>query len=148
MNGVALYHNAKTNCYAEVLIRNSNSSMNRTKNKEKDLREYGYKCVRLILTNDEEIFYKARLTSALFILKDYIEECRREIDHLVREEYDDIVIEETLRLQEDYMKTLRRRVGRRTSSLYIRDIEVKDELAIQCFIERQKQMEEKRQRTV
>lgn len=98
----------------------------------KSLEEQGYHLVSYLATNIKETFYRAKLNVALLRLrttsKMYEEELKEMRCRVTRG-----VLEETARLMHDYEESLMDIVAMRARRLMnIYDIEVTDELALQC----------------
>lgn len=101
-----------------------------------DLVTSGYILDSCFITTDEELYFKKMLESSIMVLKSTVNSYKEYLDGLkdkYTKEDDKGVINETRRLQEDYEKTLMRKVGMRCSRCLNRDIEVTDELALQCY---------------
>lgn len=98
----------------------------------KSLEESGYHLENLVITNIKETYYRAKLKSGLAVLRNtskmYAEELKEMRCRTTRN-----VLEETAQLMHDYEETLMDIVAKRATRLMnIYEIEVTDELALQC----------------
>ena len=96
---------------------------------EKDLLSLGYKVNSLIATNDRGMFYKYSLKARLAELRAYVQYGNELMDSITSEK----VKKETRQLLNEHEETLMLNVARLTKGCIIRDIEVTDELALQCL---------------
>ena len=96
---------------------------------EKDLLSCGYKVNSLIATTDRGMFYKYALKARLAELRAYVQYGNELIESITSEE----VKKETRQLLNEYEETLILSVARLAKRCMRRDIEVTDELALQCL---------------
>ena len=96
---------------------------------EKDLLSRGYKVNSLIATTDRGMFYKYALKARLVELRAYVQYGNELMESLTSEE----VKKSTRQLLDEYEETLILRVARLAKRCMRRDIEVTDELALQCL---------------
>ena len=96
---------------------------------EKDLRSRGYKVNSLIATTDRGMFYKYALKARLVELRAYVQYGNELMESLTSEE----VKKSTRQLLDEYEETLILKVARLAKRCMRRDIEVTDELALQCL---------------
>ena len=96
---------------------------------EKDLRSRGYKVNSLIATTDRGMFYKYALKARLVELRAYVQYGNELIESITSEK----VKKETRQLLNEHEETLMLNVARLTKRCIRRDIEVTDELALQCL---------------
>ena len=96
---------------------------------EKDLRSRGYKVNSLIATTDRGMFYKYALKARLVELRAYVQYGNELMESLTSEE----VKKSTRQLLDEYEETLILKVARLARRCMRRDIEVTDELALQCL---------------
>ena len=96
---------------------------------EKDLLSRGYKVNSLIATTDRGMFYKYALKARLVELRAYVQYGNELMKSLTSEE----VRKSTRQLLNEHEETLMLNVSRLTKRCMIRDIEVTDELALQCL---------------
>ena len=96
---------------------------------EKDLLSRGYKVNSLIATNDKGMFYKYSLKARLAELRAYVQYGNELMKSLTSEE----VKKSTRQLLNEHEETLMLNVARLTKRCMRRDIEVTDELALQCL---------------
>ena len=96
---------------------------------EKDLLSSGYKVDSLIATNDIGMFYKYALKARLAELRAYVQNGNELMKSLTSEE----VKKSTRQLLNEYEETLMLNIARLTKWCIRRDIEVTDELALQCL---------------
>ena len=96
---------------------------------EKDLLSRGYKVNSLIATSDKGMFYKYALKARLAELRAYVQNGNELMKSLTSEE----VKKSTRQLLNEHEETLMLNVARLTKRCMRRDIEVTDELALQCL---------------
>ena len=96
---------------------------------EKDLLSRGYKVNSLIATSDRGMFYKYALKARLAELRAYVQYGNELMESLTSEE----VKKSTRQLLDEYEETLILKVARLAKRCMRRDIEVTDELALQCL---------------
>lgn len=96
---------------------------------EKDLLSRGYKVNSLIATTDRGMFYKYSLKARLVELRAYVQYGNELIESITSEE----VKKSTRQLLNDHEETLILNVARLAKRCMRRDIEVTDELALQCL---------------
>ena len=96
---------------------------------EKDLLSRGYKVNSLIATTDRGMFYKYALKARLAELRAYVQYGNELMESLTSEE----VKKSTRQLLDEYEETLILKVARLAKRCMRRDIEVTDELALQCL---------------
>ena len=96
---------------------------------EKDLLSRGYKVNSLIATTDRGTFYKYALKARLAELRAYVQYGNELMDSITSEK----VKKETRQLLNEHEETLMLNVARLTKRCIRRDIEVTDELALQCL---------------
>ena len=96
---------------------------------EKDLLSRGYKVNSLIATTDRGMFYKYSLKARLVELRAYVQYGNELMESLTSEE----VKKSTRQLLNEHEETLMLNVSRLTKRCMRRDIEVTDELALQCL---------------
>ena len=96
---------------------------------EKDLLSRGYKVNSLIATTDRGMFYKYALKARLVELRAYVQYGNELMESLTSEE----VKKSTRQLLNEYEETLILKVSRLAKRCMRRDIEVTDELALQCL---------------
>ena len=96
---------------------------------EKDLLSRGYKVNSLIATTDRGMFYKYALKARLAELRAYVQYGNELMNSLTSEE----VKKSTRQLLNEHEETLMLNVSRLTKRCMRRDIEVTDELALQCL---------------
>ena len=96
---------------------------------EKDLRSRGYKVNSLIATTDRGMFYKYALKARLVELRAYVQYGNELMESLTSEE----VKKSTRQLLNEHEETLILSVARLARRCMRRDIEVTDELALQCL---------------
>ena len=96
---------------------------------EKDLLSRGYKVNSLIATTDRGMFYKYALKARLVELRAYVQYGNELMESLTSEE----VKKSTRQLLNEYEETLILKVARLAKRCMRRDIEVTDELALQCL---------------
>lgn len=96
---------------------------------EKDLLSRGYKVNSLIATTDRGMFYKYALKARLVELRAYVQYGNELMKSLTSEE----VKKSTRQLLNEYEETLILKVSRLAKRCMRRDIEVTDELALQCL---------------
>ena len=96
---------------------------------EKDLLSRGYKVNSLIATTDRGMFYKYALKARLVELRAYVQYGNELMNSLTSEE----VKKSTRQLLNEHEETLILNVSRLTKRCITRDIEVTDELALQCL---------------
>ena len=96
---------------------------------EKDLLSRGYKVNSLIATTDRGMFYKYSLKARLAELRAYVQYGNELMESLTSEE----VKKSTRQLLNEYEETLILKVSRLAKRCMRRDIEVTDELALQCL---------------
>ena len=96
---------------------------------EKDLLSRGYKVNSLIATSDRGMFYKYALKARLVELRAYVQYGNELMKSLTSEE----VKKSTRQLLNEHEETLMVNVARLTKRCMRRDIEVTDELALQCL---------------
>ena len=96
---------------------------------EKDLLSRGYKVNSLIATTDRGMFYKYALKARLVELRAYVQYGNELMESLTSEE----VRKSTRQLLNEHEETLILKVARLTRRCMRRDIEVTDELALQCL---------------
>ena len=96
---------------------------------EKDLLSRGYKVNSLIATTDRGMFYKYALKARLAELRAYVQYGNELMKSLTSEE----VKKSTRQLLNEHEETLMLNVSRLAKRCMARDIEVTDELALQCL---------------
>ena len=96
---------------------------------EKDLLSRGYKVNSLIATSDRGMFYKYALKARLVELRAYVQYGNELMKSLTSEE----VKKSTRQLLNEHEETLILNVARLARRCMRRDIEVTDELALQCL---------------
>ena len=96
---------------------------------EKDLLSRGYKVNSLIATTDRGMFYKYSLKARLAELRAYVQYGNELMESLTSEE----VKKSTRQLLDEHEETLILSVARLAKRCMRRDIEVTDELALQCL---------------
>ena len=96
---------------------------------EKDLLSRGYKVNSLIATTDRGMFYKYALKARLVELRAYVQYGNELMESLTSEE----VKKSTRQLLNEHEETLILKVARLARRCMRRDIEVTDELALQCL---------------
>ena len=96
---------------------------------EKDLLSRGYKVNSLIATTDRGTFYKYALKARLVELRAYVQYGNELMKSLTSEE----VKKSTRQLLNEHEETLILNVARLAKRCMRRDIEVTDELALQCL---------------
>ena len=96
---------------------------------EKDLLSRGYKVNSLIATTDRGMFYKYALKARLVELRAYAQYGNELMESLTSEE----VKKSTRQLLDEHEETLILSVARLAKRCMRRDIEVTDELALQCL---------------
>ena len=96
---------------------------------EKDLLSRGYKVNSLIATTDRGMFYKYSLKARLVELRAYVQYGNELMKSLTSEE----VKKSTRQLLNEHEETLILSVARLAKRCMRRDIEVTDELALQCL---------------
>lgn len=96
---------------------------------EKDLLSRGYKVNSLIATTDRGMFYKYALKARLVELRAYVQYGNELMESLTSEE----VKKSTRQLLNEYEETLILNVARLARRCMRKDIEVTDELALQCL---------------
>ena len=96
---------------------------------EKDLLSRGYKVNSLIATSDRGMFYKYALKARLVELRAYVQYGNELMKSLTSEE----VKKSTRQLLNEHEETLILNVARLAKRCMRRDIEVTDELALQCL---------------
>ena len=96
---------------------------------EKDLLSRGYKVNSLIATTDRGMFYKYALKARLAELRAYVQYGNELMNSLTSEE----VKKSTRQLLNEHEETLILNVARLAKRCMRRDIEVTDELALQCL---------------
>ena len=96
---------------------------------EKDLLSRGYKVNSLIATTDRGMFYKYALKARLAELRAYVQYGNELMKSLTSEE----VKKSTRQLLNEHEETLILNVSRLAKRCMRRDIEVTDELALQCL---------------
>ena len=96
---------------------------------EKDLLSRGYKVNSLIATTDRGMFYKYALKARLVELRAYVQYGNELMESLTSEE----VKKSTRQLLDEYEETLILKVARLARRCMRKDIEVTDELALQCL---------------
>ena len=136
MNTVAVYR-LGDGSITNVCFREGSSLYEDKKQLCKEYEELGAKLVSCIITNNKEVFYKARLKAMLMELRDVAEKNRITLEEISKQDYPQEVIEQTKRLIEEEERTLVMKVAVRCSSLLYRDIPVTDELALACYNYRQ-----------
>ena len=96
---------------------------------EKDLLSQGYKVDSILATSDRGMFYKYALKARLAELRAYVQYGNELMDSITSEK----VKKETRQLLNEHEETLMLNVARLTKRCIRRDIEVTDELALQCL---------------
>ena len=96
---------------------------------EKDLLSRGYKVNSLIATTDRGMFYKYALKARLVELRAYVQYGNELMESITSEE----VRKSTRQLLNEHEETLILNVARLAKRCMRRDIEVTDELALQCL---------------
>ena len=86
---------------------------------------------QLFMFTDHNLFLKKRLEVMVAELKNYSQHIE---DYMTNHDFiDEEVKEETRKLMEDYEKTLMKRVAIRCCQCLLHEIEVTDEIALQCY---------------
>ena len=101
-----------------------------------DLVNSGYILDSCFITTNEELYFRKMLESSVLALESTVNSYKKYLDGLkdkYTKEDDRGVINETRRLQEEYEKTLMRKIAMRCQRCLNRDIEVTNELALQCY---------------
>ena len=111
-----------------ITIRRGSSSAEMKMQLEKDLLSSGYKVDSLIATNDRGMFYKYALKARLAELRAYVQYGNELMNSLTSEE----VKKSTRQLLNEHEETLMLNVSRLAKRCMEIDIEVTDELALQC----------------
>ena len=96
---------------------------------EKDLLSQGYKVDSIFATNDRGMFYKYALKARLVELRAYVQYGNELMESITSEE----VRKSTRQLLNEHEETLILNVARLAKRCMRRDIEVTDELALQCL---------------
>ena len=96
---------------------------------EKDLLSQGYKVNSILATSDRGMFYKYALKARLAELRAYVQYGNELMESLTSEE----VKKSTRQLLNEHEETLILKVARLAKRCMRRDIEVTDELALQCL---------------
>ena len=96
---------------------------------EKDLLSQGYKVDSILATSDRGMFYKYALKARLVELRAYVQYGNELMESLTSEE----VKKSTRQLLNEHEETLILKVARLAKRCMRRDIEVTDELALQCL---------------
>lgn len=109
----------------------------RLRNRIKDLYSDGYVLVECLYTTDTKLYHKKRLQVELFMLREYCKTSQELVDRVELP----VVKMETLQLVESYQGMLMRRVARAVRHCLLEDVEVTDELAIQCYDIRERQLQ-------
>ena len=112
-----------------ITFRRGSSSAEMKMQLEKDLLSSGYKVNSLIATNDRGMFYKYALKARLAELRAYVQYGNELMNSLTSEE----VKKSTRQLLNEHEETLMLNVSRLAKRCMARDIEVTDELALQCL---------------
>ena len=112
-----------------ITIRRGSSSAEMKMQLEKDLLSSGYKVDSLIATNDRGMFYKYALKARLAELRAYVQYGNELMNSLTSEE----VKKSTRQLLNEHEETLMLNVSRLAKRCMEIDIEVTDELALQCL---------------
>ena len=114
----------------EVITFRQGSSLSEMKMQwEKDLLSRGYKVDSILATSDKGMFYKYALKARLAELRAYVQYGNELMKSLTSEE----VKKSTRQLLNEYEETLILKVSRLAKRCMRRDIEVTDELALQCL---------------
>ena len=114
----------------EVITLRQGSTLSESKMQwEKDLLSRGYKVNSLIATTDRGTFYKYALKARLVELRAYVQYGNELMKSLTSEE----VRKSTRQLLNEHEETLILNVARLAKRCMRRDIEVTDELALQCL---------------
>ena len=114
----------------EVITFRQDSTLSEMKMQwEKDLLSLGYKVDSLLVTNDKGMFYKYALKARLAELRAYVQYGNELMESLTSEE----VKKSTRQLLNEHEETLILSVARLAKRCMRRDIEVTDELALQCL---------------
>ena len=114
----------------EVITFRQGSSLSEMKMQwEKDLLSRGYKVDSILATSDKGMFYKYALKARLAELRAYVQNGNELMNSLTSEE----VKKSTRQLLNEHEETLMLNVARLTKRCMRRDIEVTDELALQCL---------------
>ena len=114
----------------EVITFRQGSTMSEMKMQwEKDLLSQGYKVDSILATNDRGMFYKYSLKARLLELRAYVQYGNELMESITSEE----VKKETRQLLNEHEEILMLNVSRLTKRCITRDIEVTDELALQCL---------------
>lgn len=116
----------------EVSVKSDSQFFDNKMESARYLEEHGYKLVRCIITTDERVYHKARLEACLLELRSVVDYHNRYIAEHMGFLPDDVIVE-TQRLQRAFEETLMQRVAHRVARCLNRDIEVTDELALNCF---------------
>ena len=114
----------------EVITFKQDSTLSEMKMQwEKDLLSLGYKVDSLLATSDKGMFYKYALKARLAELRAYVQNGNELMKSLTSEE----VKKSTRQLLNEHEETLILNVARLAKRCMRRDIEVTDELALQCL---------------
>ena len=114
----------------EVITRRQGSTLSEMNMQwEKDLLSRGYKVNSLIATTDRGMFYKYALKARLVELRAYVQYGNELMKSLTSEE----VKKSTRQLLNEHEETLILKVARLARRCMRKDIEVTDELALQCL---------------
>lgn len=86
-----------------------------------------------IITTDDNVYRKKALEASLTVLRTTTELFKKHLDRINELDNGGDIYKETKRLQEEHEKTMMKTVALRCSRCITRDIEVTDELALQCY---------------
>lgn len=133
MGVVAIFKNPKDGRIEELCYLTNSISEEDKREQAKQFESDGYVLDSLVITNIKETYYRAKLKAGLAVLRNtsklYAEELEEMRCRVTRD-----VLEETAKLMHDYEETLMNIVAKRASILMnIYEIEVTDELALQCL---------------
>lgn len=96
------------------------------------LEKQGYVLDSMIITNNKAVFYNARLKSMVAQLRNYVLHNQKYLAE-IKERLDEKVVAETERLMHEHEETMARQVALRCSRAMFYGVEVRDELALQCY---------------
>lgn len=105
----------------------------------KDLEEQGYVLQECVITNNEVVFYKSKLNAKLATLRSVQKEYNEYLDELklACSKQDTYVTEDLIsevdKCQKDFIETLMKGVARAVRHCLNYEIEVTDDLAIDCY---------------
>lgn len=129
---VALFRSSAGELDGISYIENDSENAVEKKREAYSLEKQGYVLDSMIITNNKAVFYNARLKSALAQLRNYVKQNQKILADL-RGKLDDKVVDETERLMHEHEETMMRMVSIRCSRAMFHGVEVRDELALQCY---------------